>query len=370
MVLVETSLPGAPDLPETPTPPSLRDLVRAEFAPTTVYLNTASHGLTPARTADALREAVQETVEGRIDLTRWFAVIERARARFARLVGLDPDRAALGTAVSAHVSLVAGSLPPGAEVLVADGDFSSLVNPFAMRADIKLRTAPLAELADAVRPGTALVAVSAVQSADGRIADLAAVAGAARAHGARTLVDTTQAVGWLPLEAGAFDYTVCGAYKWLLCPRGTSFLTVPGDGGGLVAAQAGWVAGERPWESCYGTVAELARSARRFDVSPAFLPYLGAERSLRLVEEAGPEAIGAHDRALAARFRAGAAELGHRPVPGDSAIVAVPGLGGASEALKEAGVEVSVRAGNLRAAFHLYNTAEDVERLLAALPRA
>ncbi|MCG3043103.1 aminotransferase class V-fold PLP-dependent enzyme [Streptomyces sp. S1A] len=367
---METSLPGAPDLPKTPLPPALPDLVRAEFAPTTVYLNTASHGLTPARTADALREAVRETVEGRIDLTRWFAVIERARARFARLVGLIPDRVALGAAVSAHVSLIAGSLPPGAEVLVADGDFSSLVNPFAMRADLKLRTAALDGLADAVRPGTALVAVSAVQSADGRLADLAAVAGAARAHGARTLVDTTQAAGWLPSAADAFDYTVCGAYKWLLCPRGTSFLTVPGDGGDLVPLQAGWIAGERPWDSCYGTVEELARSARRFDVSPAFLPYLGAERSLSLIEEAGPEAIGAHDRALAARFRAGAAELGHRPVPGDSAIVAVPGLGGASEALKEAGVEVSVRAGNLRAAFHLYNTAEDVERLLAALPRA
>jgi selenocysteine lyase/cysteine desulfurase len=368
-----TSLPGTPNQPEQPSlpeQPELSALARSEFAPKAAYLNTASHGLTPARTADALREAVRETVEGRIDMTRWFAVIEEARARFARLAGLAPTRVALGSAVSAHVSLVAGSLPSGAEVLAADGDFSSLVNPFAMRADLKLRTAPLTELADAVRPGTALVAVSAVQSADGRIADLAAVAGAARAHGARTLVDTTQATGWLPLDPGAFDYTVCGAYKWLLCPRGTSFLTVPEDGGDLVPLQAGWVAGEKPWESCYGTVGELARSARRFDTSPAFLPYLGAERSLSLIEEAGPEAIGVHDRALAARFRAGAARLGHRPVPGDSAIVAVPGLGGAAEALKEAGVEVSVRAGNLRAAFHLYNTAEDVDRLLAALPPA
>jgi len=29
-----------------------------------------------------------------------------------------------------------------------------------------------------------------------------------------------------------------------------------------------------------------------------------------------------------------------------------------------------VRAGNLRAAFHLYNTAEDADRLLALLARA
>ncbi|WP_344327944.1 aminotransferase class V-fold PLP-dependent enzyme [Streptomyces macrosporus] len=342
----------------------------AEFAPKTTYLDTASHGLLPARTADALREAVDETVDGRIDMTRWFAVVEEARARFARLARVAPGRVALGSAVAQQVALVAGSLPSGAEVLVADGDFSSLVNPFAVRPDLKLRTAPLEELPDAVRPGTALVAVSAVQSADGRTADLAAVAAAAREHGARTLVDTTQATGWLPLDHGAFDYTVCGAYKWLVAPRGVCFLTVPEDGGGLAPLQAGWIAGESPWESCYGVVGELARSARRFDTAPAFLPYLGAERSLALIEEVGPETIGAHDRALAARFRTGVAELGHRPVPGDSAIVAVPGLGDAATALKEAGVEVSVRAGNLRAAFHLYNTVEDVDRLLAVLAGA
>ncbi|MTE18489.1 aminotransferase class V-fold PLP-dependent enzyme [Streptomyces sp. TRM43335] len=354
---METTPPGLPGLPEN------------EFASKTTYLDTASHGLLPARTVEVLHRVIRETAEGRGSMPDWLAAVERARARYARIVRVSPDRVALGTAVAPQVSLVAGALPSGAEVLGADGDFSSLLNPFAMRADLKLRTVPLEELAGAVRPGTALVAVSAVQSADGRIADLDAIAGAARDHGARTLVDTTQAVGWLPLDAGAFDHTVCGGYKWLLNPRGVSFLTVPEDGGGLVPLQAGWIAGERPWESCYGTVDELARSARRFDTAPAFLPCLGAERSLSLLEEVGPEAIGVHNRALAERFRVGAAEAGHRPVPGDSAIVAVPGLGEAAERLTEAGVRASVRAGNLRVAFHLYNTAADVDRLLAVLPR-
>ena len=77
-----------------------------------------------------------------------------------------------------------------------------MVNPFHMRGDLKVRTAPLERLAEAVRPGTALVAVSAVQSADGRIADLAAIREAARAHGARTLVDVSQGAGWYPVDAG------------------------------------------------------------------------------------------------------------------------------------------------------------------------
>lgn len=79
-------------------------------------------------------------------------------------------------------------------------------------------------------------------------------------------------------------------------------------------------------------------------------------------------AIHAHDTALADRYRAGLAALGHEalPAPG-SAIVSVPGLGSRQPDLSRAGIEVSDRAGNLRTAFHLYNTDADVDRLLDAL---
>ncbi len=55
-----------------------------------------------------------------------------------------------------------------------------------------------------------------------------------------------------------------------------------------------------------------------------------------------------------------------RPVPG-SPIVAVPGLGHRQDQLSRAGIRVSDRAGNLRAAFHLYNSTADVDHLLNAL---
>ena len=53
--------------------------------------------------------------------------------------------------------------------------------------------------------------------------DRVAVAGAVDAL---TLVDATQAVGWLPLDAGRVDAVACAAYKWLMSPRGTAFMTV------------------------------------------------------------------------------------------------------------------------------------------------
>src|SRR5690606_27109464 len=102
---------------------------------------------------------------------------------------------------------------------------------FHTRGDLKVRAVPLERLADSVRPGTALAAVSAVQSADGRIADLAALREAARAHGARTYVDFSQAAGWLPVTADLCDYSVTIAYKWLLGTHGAAFLVVPEDFG-------------------------------------------------------------------------------------------------------------------------------------------
>ncbi|MFF3905512.1 aminotransferase class V-fold PLP-dependent enzyme [Streptomyces sp. NPDC001848] len=341
-------------------------LVRAEFAPKNTYLNTASTGLLPARTVQAMRIAVESAAAGQP--TDMFADVEAARASFARLAGVPERRVAAGASVAVYTGLIAASLPEGAEVVTAEGDFSSVVNPFHMRGDLKVRTVPLERIAESVRPGTALVAVSAAQSADGRIADLPAIGAAAREHGARTYVDASQAVGWLDLDARAYDYVAAVAFKWLCCPRGVAFLVVPEDLGSLTPLFAGWVAGEEPWDSCYGPVAELARSARRFDESPALFSYAGARRSLELLEELGVARVRAHDLALADRFRKGLDALGHAPVPAPgSPIVSVPGLGHRQGDLSRAGVEVSDRAGNLRAAFHLYNTPADVDRLLDGL---
>jgi selenocysteine lyase/cysteine desulfurase len=338
-----------------------------EFASLTTYLNTASYGLTPARSAAAMHRAIDEWRLG--DISGQGPAVVAARQSFARLVGVPDDRVAVGSAASVHAGLIATGLPSGAEVVLAEGDFSSVVNPFTIRRDLKVRIVPLERVADEIRPGTKLVAVSSVQSADGRVADLAAIRTAAARHGTRTLVDATQSVGWVPMDAGGFDYVMCAAFKWLLSPRGTAFLTVSESAAAeLPPVFAGWSAGEDPWLSTYGPITELASSARRFDVSPAYLSYVGAAESLALIEEIGVETIAAHDLALAKRFETGLAELGHRPISnGGSAIVSVPRLGEAAGVLAEANISLSARAGNLRASFHLYNSSSDVDRVLEAL---
>lgn len=210
---------------------TFESLVRAEFAPKNTYLNTASTGLLPTRTVTAMRTAIEAAAVG--TPTDMFDDVEASRAAFARLADVPVGRVAAGASVAVYSGLIASSLPAGAEVLTAEADFSSVVNPFHMRPDLKVRSVPLERIAESVRPGTALVAVSAAQSADGRIADLPALRAAAREHGARTYVDASQAVGWFDLDAGAYDYVAAVGFKWLFCPRGVAFLVTPADLGGL-----------------------------------------------------------------------------------------------------------------------------------------
>jgi len=201
-------------------------MAHPDFPHAAGYLNTASMGMPPGVVARAMHAAVDDWAAGRTLAPDYDEPVGRARRTWARVHGIDPAAVAIGPQVSYFVGLVAQSLPAGAQVVTYESDFASLTYPFLARDDLNVRQVPLEAVADAVTDQTALVAVSAVQSSDGRVADLDAIAAAAAAHDALTLVDTTQASGWLPIDASRFDYVACGTYNWLLAPRGTAFLAV------------------------------------------------------------------------------------------------------------------------------------------------
>jgi selenocysteine lyase/cysteine desulfurase len=337
-------------------------MLRDQFQPSGIYLDSATYGLPPTGALDALSSAMADWASGCYDPLSCDRAVSEARDSFARLHGISASEVAIGHQVSPMVGLVAASLPRGTRVVAAEGDFTSLLFPL-LAAGCRLRTVPLERLAEAIDSRADLVAVSAVQSADGRLADLDAIATAASEHGVLTLIDATQACGWLRLDAGRFSAVIAGGYKWLCHPRGTAFMAIdPGLGERLVPSAAGWYAGEHPWETCYGTPLRLAGDARRFDVSPAWFSWHAAARALTLLESIGIQEVHRHNLALANRLRTG---LGHEP--GDSAIVSLAATEAAVQRLRRAGIKASVRAGRVRLSCHLYNDEADVDRALEAL---
>jgi selenocysteine lyase/cysteine desulfurase len=342
------------------------DLARKEFEPTGVYVNTASIGLPPRRVVDALHDAIETWRTGRAEAAGYDVLVDRARQRFAGLVGTTADRVFVGNQVSTFTALVASAVPDGACVLAAEEDFTSVLFPFMVHADrgVRVRIVPLAGLVEAIGPGVDLVAVSAVQSADGQLVPggLDGLASAAARHGCLTYIDASQAVGWLPFDAERFDFVSCATYKWLLSPRGVAFGVVrPERLGMLRPLYAGWYAGDDPWASIYGPPLRLAKDARRLDISPAWLSWAGTVPALDLIAEVGVPAIHGHNVGLANTLRA---RLG---LPtGDSAIVSVAATG-TLERLQAAGIKASVRAGAVRVSFHLHNTDADVDAVARAL---
>ena len=328
------------------------------------YLAVASIGLPPRQAVDALTADLQAWSLADRDPQGYDAVIERTRASYASLVGVHPDRVAQGSQTSVLTSLIAGAVPAGAEVLCVDGDFSSIVFPFLQRPDITVRSVALEALADSITDETWLVVFSLVQSSRGVVADIASINAAAARHGTFTMCDTTQGAGVLPVDALLFDATVCHTYKWLCAPRGVAFLTLSTRFDALLTPlHAGWYAGDDVWQSCYGPSMSLAPTARRFDVSPAWQAWIGAEQSIGLFDGLDIDEVWARASGL------GDALCNGLGIPQQhQAIVSWPDASGADlQKLFAAGIRASGRAGRLRASFHLWNTQGDVDAVLHAL---
>ncbi|MFB2557094.1 aminotransferase class V-fold PLP-dependent enzyme [Herbiconiux liangxiaofengii] len=347
--------------------------LQSHFDPRPGYLSACMVGVPPRETVAALAADLAAWGEGHRDPGSYGSAVERAREAFARLVGVPLSWVATGSQVSATAGVVAASLPDGAEVLLVDGDFSSMVFPFLVQQQsgrIRVRCVPLDGLAAAIGPHTDLVAFSLVQSATGALADTDAVLAAAGRHGAATFCDTTQACGWLPVDASLFDVTVCHTYKWLGVPRGACLTTVaPAYAERLTPVLAGWYAGTDVWGSCYGPAMQLAPDARRFDLSPAWPVWVGAAASLELFASADLHAVQEYCVGLADELRTALRAADVAAVGSDgSAIVTWPDASGAAiAALTSAGLAASARSGRCRVAFHVWNTPGDLALARAAL---
>lgn len=328
------------------------------------WLNTASYGLPPVPAWEALQTSLADWCTGRTSWERWGDSVSAARQGFARLIGVPDTDVAIGAQVSQMLAPVAAGVPDGATVLLPDVEFTSNVFPWAVHADrgVRVRAAPVSKLPEHIDASVDVVAFSLVQSADGEVAPYEEIVAAARAAGAWVIVDATQACGWLPFDGSLADAVVVGAYKWLMAPRGTGFIYLaPALRERLRPLMAGWFASDEGAGGYYGLPLRLAPGARAFDLSPAWHPWVGTAPAIEVVEKLGVQAIHDHDLGLANRFLEG---LG-RPA-GNSAIVTVE-VPGAEQKLARAGIRAAVRAGRVRASFHIYNTVSDVDDALEAL---
>jgi selenocysteine lyase/cysteine desulfurase len=337
-----------------------------------IYADTASYGLPPNATVEALEAALDGWKTGAANWVRdWDPAGEDCRSLLSELLAVPSSEVALLPAVSAGVATIAASLGPGDEVVVPDDEFNSVMLPLRVaeqRLGVRVVTVPFADLPNAVSDRTTLVASSHVRSNDGRMQDLDALSEAARSHGALSVVDITHSAGIVPLELSRrpLDVLVGAAYKHLLCPRGVAFMRVaPELCDRLAPFAAGWRATSAPYASYYGaSLGDLAAGAARFDISLAWHPWVGARESLRFLLGVPANVREEWCVGLASAL---AERLGVPPT--GSSVVGVPVRPNSDvgAALTEAQIVASMPLGVVRVSFHIYNDPREVQSIATAL---
>jgi selenocysteine lyase/cysteine desulfurase len=360
------------------------------------YLDAASQGPLPLAATRAGRDALSlKERPWKITTATYVSAVAEARAVAARLLGAREESVALTTGAGHAVNVVARGLDlgEGDEVLLPRYEFPSNDLPWRWlaRRGVRVRVVEpddasgavsATRLAEEIGPKTRVVAFAHVSYLHGARIDPAPVVEAARRYGAITVVDGSQAAGALPFDFGAsgVDVYAASAYKFLLGPYGCGL--------GLFSAAAleRLAVGDVNWWSVKGAEdfnhlpaeIELRPGAQRYDAheTASFNNLLPFAESLRLLLEIGPAGVQAHARKLGerilARLPAGFPAASPLEAAARSHILclraATTGATLASfERLRAAKVVASLRGDRIRVSPHVYSTAADVDRLLAAL---
>jgi selenocysteine lyase/cysteine desulfurase len=325
----------------------------------------------------------------------FFEDAEETRALVAHLVGAGADGVALIPSVSYGIAVAAANVKvePGEKILILEDQFPS--NVYAWR---ELAAQKGTQLVTVPRPpdhdwtpavlghldeNTAVVAVPNCHWTDGSLLELRRIGGRAREVGAALVVDGIQSLGAHPFDVAEVrpDFLVASAYKWLLGPYGVGFLYVGEDYREGAPIEHNWInrRGSEDFSRLVGYQNAFQRGARRYDVGERsnFVLLPMANEALRQILDWGVENVSETIGELTDLIEEEAKKRGIEAIPAKRRARHMVGikLGSAAPedlAARLAGEDifVSVRGESMRVSPHLYNTAEDVNRLFAALAEA
>jgi cysteine desulfurase / selenocysteine lyase len=359
------------------------------------YLNIAAHAVMPRVSIRAVEASLEaKKYPHRVDDSLWFAAPNRIRHSLSKMIGGKPEEFAVTSGASAGAAVVAQSLDwkLGDEIIIVQGEFPlhyATWKPMEERERVKLKVVTPREqfvsaddLIDALTPRTRIVSVSLVRYDDGSLLDAARVAAACHAQGTLLLLDVSQACGAIPINLtnlGA-DFVICAGYKWLLSCYGTGFFWVnSAHFDTLRPGPFNWTGQDADELDKLNFVDPIpVRAAKRWDAAEWATSYnfnLSAmAESVDFVLRMGPEVVTEHNRNLI--------DFMFSRLPEDRCVPASPldskrrgpfGCFAAREPektvelyqkLRWENVVVALRGANIRVAPYLFNSEQDIERLI------
>jgi isopenicillin-N epimerase len=310
----------------------------------------------------------------------------------AAFIGASPEEVMITRNTTEGLSFVAAGLDlkAGDEVLTSDYEHPSGLGPWQVRQarhGIRLREVPvpldprsrsaIVEAFDrAATPATRVLAISHITTYTGLVLPVQELCGWARQRNILSVVDGAHAPGMLPVDVRMLgcDAYACSPHKWLNAPQGTGLLYLRSS------------VQERVWPTVTDAGWQRGKAIDKYEhlgqVSDPLAIALSA--AVAFQSALGREAIRDRIHVLAARFRDGAAKIpGVRLLTprspefsGGITTLAVRDLPNQqlNDWLATRYNLVADTAGKdlnaLRVSTHIYNTFEQIDRLLEALGHA
>jgi cysteine desulfurase/selenocysteine lyase len=374
----------------------MNEAIRSLFPVTEnyVYLNHAAVSPISSRVRDrmgALNDDVMRN--GSTSYADWLRTYEAVRESAARLVNARAHEIAFMRNTSDAISAVANGIDwrEGDTVVGCNVEFPSNVYPWMRLAEergLRLKQAPerdgrvdADELLSLVDGRTRVVTISWVQFASGFRSDLARIGRFCRERDIIFMVDVIQGLGGLELDVGRdyVDAFAADAHKYLLGPEGIALLYVSDRVIDRVRPTVvGWTS-VKSYERHLDYNLDYREGALRFEcgtLNTAGVYGLGAAIDLFL--EVGPGKIEEYllslSDYLAERLKAkGYKVVGPRRPGETSGIVTctheLHSPGTLYHLLLSKKIITAPRAGRLRISPHFYNTREEIDEMIAALPQ-
>jgi cysteine desulfurase / selenocysteine lyase len=339
-------------------------------------------------------------LNGAADKAQYFDLVERTRARFAQLIGAAAEEITYTKNISEGLNMIATGMPwcPGDNVVLC----AELEHPNNVYAWLNLRRVgvdvrvvpqrdghiPVDALVARMDARTRLATVSTVTFAPGFRTDVDALGEVCRKRDVLLLVDAAQSVGILHTDVSAsnIDALAVSSSKGLLGLYGLGFMYCRREWAERLQpaylARFGVDLGDAHEASIGGYDFQLASGARRFDLGNFnFLATAAVDASMQQLLAWGTRNIERHVVTLSHALARGFLDLGlpvagGEPGPHLAQIVTVGHMSADQYAtgddlynklyahLVDNRVKLSIRRGMLRFSLHVYNSMEDVARVL------
>ena len=367
------------------------------------YLDSGSTHPMPLGARAALEEYLRyKTRDGTTPDYSMDAKEKNVFAQFGAMIGAEPDELCFvqSTTMGENLVLQALGFPQAGGRIVTDAlhFFGSFYTYGELgKAGVDVVTLPMTaegainmdQMEAAVNDKTKLVAISLVSTVNGFEHDLKRVCDLAHAHGAYVYADIVHAAGSTPtnLRAAGVDFAASSSYKWLMGDFGLGFLYVrkeiqdrltrPWWGYHQVASFQSHVLPYDPPGKSVADATPQANATGLFGMgTTSCTGVVQLDHSLSWINQLGVANLQAARQPLADALQSELRRRGYEPLTPLGSRTALVGFAlkdarrKLGDLLQKADIRMTVSQNRFRMSLAVFNDMNDIDRLLAVLPKS